>query len=225
MDLLDHYQGDLPNLCLVTDDPYRVKMIAAHYLDRVEIFSEMRGQVGLIGDFNGVRLMVLSVGIGERSTMAYLGEICRKTRVKRIVHFGDCVTADPKLPVGSILYVSKAVDHEASYLPTQNLLQHAVMVLDENNVKAYQGVTFSEDRFLIDGRYTQNPETNILDFTAAGIYGLDKIYGDLEVLSILNVCENVSAHEVIGEAIRQSGGQSVIMSALQILIHHDDILQ
>jgi len=225
MDLLDHYQGDLPNLCLVTDDPYRVKMIAAHYLDRVEIFSETRGQIGLIGDFNGIRLMVLSVGIGERSTMAYLGEICRRTRVKRVIHFGDCVTADPNLPVGTILYVSKAMDHEESFIPAQNLLHHAVKVLNENNVKAYPGVTFTEDRFLIDRKYIQNQETNILDFTAAGIYGLDKIYGDIEVLSILNVCENVSAHEVIGEAVRQSGGQTGIMSALQILTHHSDVLQ
>ena len=103
MNLIDHFKCVLPSICLITDDPYRVKMIAAHYLDNVEIFTETRGQVGLMGEFNNIPLIVMSVGIGITSTMAYLTELCSKNQIKRVVYFGDCITHDSSLPVGSIL--------------------------------------------------------------------------------------------------------------------------
>ena len=123
MNLIDDYKFDLPESCLITDDPYRVKMIAAHYLDDVKIFTETRGQVGLIGKFNTIPLTVLSVGIGVTSTMAYLTELCSKNQMKRIVYFGDCITHDTSLPVGSTTYITKAYENDRCFTMSENLMR------------------------------------------------------------------------------------------------------
>ncbi|MEK6265239.1 MAG: hypothetical protein N2B06_10815, partial [Clostridium sp.] len=121
MNLIDNFKCVLPSICLITDDPYRVKMIAAHYLDKVEIFTETRGQVGLIGEFNNIPLIVMSVGIGITSTMAYLTELCSKNKIKRIVYFGDCITHDSSLAVGAITYISKAYENDQCFEASENI--------------------------------------------------------------------------------------------------------
>lgn len=224
MNLIDRYQGVLPSLCLATDDPYRVKMIAAHYLDDIEIFTETRGQVGLFGKFNDVPIMVLSTGIGKMSTAAYLSELCEKNSIKRVVYLGDCITQDLQLSIGSIMYISKAYDNNKCYYASKNLLQYAQLLTKEDNRKAYDGVTTTNDNYLLDKKYNINPKSGVLDFATTEIYEMGKVC-DFETLSILNVCENISADEVIEESVRQSGGQSAVLLALKVLSFHGGMLQ
>ncbi len=223
MNLLDVYQGSLPERCFITDDPYRVKMIAAHYLDEVQIFSEIRGQVGLMGKFEGIPVTVISVGAGKLSTMAYLAELNRYHKLKRLIYYGDCVTDEVGLPVGSTLYVTKALEKGISYAPSDPLLSIAVNRLTLDHIKAYQGITVTEENYLIHPNYMKQSDSNILDFTTSTIYGLGERHREIEVLSVLNVCENISSHEVIQEAVRQSGNQLVIRSVLNILSCNSNI--
>ena len=143
--LLDRFQCILPDLCLLTDDPFRVKMIAAHYLDNVQIFTETRGQVGLTGTFNHVPVIVLSAGIGKTSTMAYLTELCSKVQLKRVVYYGDCITDDPGLPIGSIMCINKAYENGKGYDAAQKLLQYAEVVVKETGTKAHNSATTTDD--------------------------------------------------------------------------------
>lgn len=224
MNLIDNYQCILPKFCIITDDPYRTKMIAAHYLDKVEIFSETRGQVGLKGEFHNFPVTVLSTGIGKISTEAYLTELCLKNQMKRVIYIGDCITQDSSLPIGSIMYITKAYDNEKCYYASKNLLQYAELIIRENDMKAYNSITTTNENYLLDRKYAVNTESRILDFTTSAIYEMDKIH-NFEALSILNVCENISTDETIEEAVRQSGGHAAILLALKILSFHGDILQ
>lgn len=217
MKLIDDFKCVLPSICLITDDPYRVKMIAAHYLDNVEIFTETRGQVGIMGKFNNVPLFVMSVGIGITSTMAYLTELCSKNKIDRIVYFGDCVTNDSSLPVGSITYIKKAYENNQCFNGTENLLQIIEIVMEKNNIIAQASITNTNERYLIDKNYITSEESRVLDFTTSAIYRLNKSNIKVESLSILNVCENVNTNERIDEAVRQSGCHSAIMLALYSL--------
>lgn len=214
MNLIDHFKCVLPSICLITDDPYRVKMIAAHYLDKVEIFTETRGQVGLMGEFNNTPLIVMSVGIGITSTMAYLTELCSKNQIKRIVYFGDCITHDSSLPVGSITYISKAYENDQCYAASKNLFKSTEIIMRENNINAQACVTTTNDNYFIEKKYIVNQESKVLDFTTSAIYRLNNNDTHIETLSILNICGNVNTNEKIGEAIRQSGCHSAIMLAL-----------
>ncbi|NOV04749.1 phosphorylase family protein [Paenibacillus planticolens] len=225
MNVLDRFQSILPNLCFITDDPFRVKMIAAHSLDNVEIFTETRGQVGLIGSFNNVPIIVLSAGIGKTSTMAYLTELCLKNQIKRVVYFGDCITNDPSLPIGSIMLIKKAYENGKSYDASEKMLQYTEAILRETNIKVHNCATTTDDHYLIDKKYRISQESKVLDFTTAPIYKLNESYNVLEVLSVLTVCENISTNDTIGEAVRQSGGHSAILLALQILSFDAKILQ
>ena len=214
MNLLDDFKCALPSICLITDDPYRVKMVAAHYLDNVEIFTETRGQVGLIGKFNNIPLIVLSAGIGMTSTMAYLTELCSKNHIIRVVYFGDCISNDLSLPVGSITYVSKAYENGQCFDVSENLFNYTEIVLQKNNINARACVATTDDNYLIEKKYITGQESNVLDFTTSAIYRLNKNDNNIETLSILNVCENIITNEKMDESIRQSGCHSAIMLAL-----------
>lgn len=220
MNLIDEFKYVLPGVCLITDDPYRVKMIAAHYLDNVEIFTETRGQVGIIGKFNNSPLAVLSAGIGIVSTMAYLTELCSKNGIKRIVYFGDCITNDLSLPAGSITYISKAYENEQCFTASENLLKYAEIIMEKNNIKAKACVTTTNDNYFIEKKYKVIRESEVLDFTTSAIYKFEKNDTDIETLSILNVCENIIMNEKIDEAQRQSGCHTAIMLALRTLIYN-----
>jgi len=214
MDLIDDFKCVLPSICLITDDPYRVKMIAAHYLDHVEIFTETRGQVGLIGEFNNIPLIVMSVGIGITSTMAYLTELCSKNQIKRVVYLGDCITQDPSLPVGSITYISKAYENDRCFDVSDNLFKFTEIIMRKNNINARACATTTNDNYFIKKDYIVNKESKVLDFTTSAIYRFNKKGSGSETLAILNVCENITTNEKIDEAIRQSGCHSAIMLAL-----------
>jgi purine-nucleoside phosphorylase len=222
MNLIDDFTCALPSLCLITDDPYRVKMIAAHYLDNVQIFTETRGQVGLIGKFNNVSLIVMSVGIGITSTIAYLTELCSKNQIKRVVYFGDCITNDSSLPVGSVTYISKAYENDKCVTASESLFKYTEIIMEENNIKAQACTTTTNDNYFIEKKYVVSHESRVLDFTTSAIYRFNKNDTDSEseseTLSILNVCENVITNERIDEAQRQSGCHSAIMLALNTLI-------
>lgn len=217
MNLLDEFKGVLPSRCLITDDPYRVKMIAAHYLDNVHIFTETRGQVGLVGEFNNVPVTVLSVGIGKVSTMAYINELCSKNQIQHLVYLGDCITNDYSLSVGSITYISKAYEKDKYFVASENLLKSVEIIIKKNTIMAQPCVTTTNDDYLLDKKYVVSKDSKVLDFTTSDIYKLNK-NNDIETISILNVCKNIVSCEIIDEAVRQSGCQSAIILALLSLV-------
>jgi Purine-nucleoside phosphorylase len=199
-------------------------MIASHYLDNIEIFTETRGQVGLIGKFNSVPVVVLSTGIGKTSTAAYLSELCMENNIKRVVYLGDCITQDCNLTIGSIMYISKAYDKDKFYYASENLINHTKSLIREKNSTVYDGITTTDDKYLLHKIYNTNPEAGVLDFTTSIIYEMAKNYS-FEALSILNVCKNISTNEVIEEAIRQSGGHASVLLALEVLSFDGGMLQ
>ncbi|MFL0248747.1 hypothetical protein [Candidatus Clostridium stratigraminis] len=220
MKLIDNFKFELPSICLITDDPYRVKMIAAHYLDKVEMFSEIRGQVGLKGEFNGIPLTVMSVGIGITSTMAYVTELYLRNPIKRIVYLGDCITSDPSLTVGTITYINKAFENTQCYYASKKLQQYTKIIKKKNNIIAKECITATNDNYFIEKRYTATQEANVLDFTTSALYKLNNNDADIEIISILNVCENFATSEILDEAVRQSGCHSAVLLALNTVIYN-----
>lgn len=214
MNLIDEFKGTLPSICLITDDPFRVKMIAAHYMENVEIFTETRGQVGLIGKFNNMHLIVLSVGIGITSTMAYITELHSRNQIKRIVYFGECITNNPGLSVGSITCISKAYENEQCFDVSENLFRCSKFVIKNNNINAQVCAATTNDNYLTEKNYITIQESKVLDFTSSALYKLNKDDAGIETISILTVCENIFTNEKIEEAVRQSGCHSGIMLAL-----------
>lgn len=214
MNLIDDFKGTLPSICLITDDPYRVKMIAAHYLDNVEIFTEMRGQVGLTGKFNNIPLTVMSVGVGITSTMAYLTELCTKNEIKRIVYFGDCITNDPGLSVGSITYISKAWEDGQCFDVSENLFRNTEIVKQKNKINAHACITTTNDKYFIEKKYITSQESKVLDFTTSAIYKLSGNDSGMETLSILNVYQSLFTNERMDESVRQSRCHSAVLLAL-----------
>jgi purine-nucleoside phosphorylase len=193
-------------------------MIAAHYLDKVEIFTETRGQVGLVGEFNNISLTVMSVGIGKTSAMAYLTELYSKNKIRRVVYYGDCITNDPSLPVSSIAYISKAYENGQCFYASENLFKYTEILIQKNNISARACTATTDDKYFVERKYSAGKESKVLDFATSAIYGFNKNDSNLEALSILSVCENIVTNEKIDEAMRQSGNHSGVLLALHTAI-------
>jgi len=73
------------------------------------------------------------------------------------------------------------------------------------NKRLYEAIPLGGWLFFIEKKYITSQESKVLDFATSAIYGLSKSDTDMETLSILNVCGNVTTNEKIDEAIRQSG--------------------
>lgn len=217
--LLDNFKYKIPNKCLLTDDPYKVKMIASHFLDNVNIFSELRGQVALTACYKGIPIVVLSAGIGALSTMAYLTELRNKYSIDRIVYVGDCVTSSEKLPVNSTVIAGRAnrLTDENNTFPSEALLKISRKIAIKNGIAVDFCTSTTNDGYLIDKCYKVKQDSDILDYSTFDIYKLNNPR-DFESLSILTVCENVGTGEKIDEAVRQSRCNIPVLLALDVLI-------
>lgn len=217
--LLDDFRGKVANKCLITDDPYKVKMIASHFLDNVNIFSELRGQVGITACYKGVPITVLSAGIGVLSTMAYLTELKNKYCIDRVIYIGDCVTSSEKLAINSTVIVDRSnkLADENNAFPSEALLKISRKIAVKNGVLASFCTSTTNDTYLIDKCYNVKKDSDILDYSTFNIYELNNA-PDFESLSILTVCENVTTKEKIDEAVRQSRGNIPALLALDVLI-------
>ena len=150
-----------------------------------------------MGEFNNIPLIVMSVGIGITSTMAYLSELCSKNKIYRVVYFGDCITNDSSLPVGSTTFISKAYENDQCFAASENLFEYAGVIMRKHNINALACVTTTNDNYYIEKKYITNQESKVLDFTTSAIYRLNNNYTHMETLSMLNVCGNVNTNEKI----------------------------
>lgn len=91
---LDPGAAVLPENAVLTDDPFRERMMAAHYLDNARLASEQRGMTAHIGAYNGIPVSVISLGFGQVSLLGWLREAA-ENGARRFVYVGECVSPGP----------------------------------------------------------------------------------------------------------------------------------
>ncbi|MCL2153523.1 MAG: hypothetical protein FWH57_11320 [Oscillospiraceae bacterium] len=181
---------DLPIRIVMTDDPMRTKMMAAHWLNNAKTLYESRGMIGYIGAYNSVDIALLSVGYGESPTMLYLHDAAL-LGAQRAIYIGECVARRAEDRLRDVI-IAKGGDAAMTQNALTTAKQFAISVKVRNVI--------TNDRALLDGSSTSE---DIADFASGAVSRLAANHG-LAALSILTVSRNTATKERMEEHERQS---------------------
>jgi len=188
---------------VLTDDPMRVKMLAAHYLDGAGLVSENRGMLGYRGRFSRAELGVFSVGFGESALLAYLSELS-SCGVKRVVYLGECVSLAADADTGTIVLAETGGrPFEAADAADPALLGGAVNAAKQLKIGARVLPVLTDDRYFLGGSGAARGGADIVDFATRALYRYSLDNG-IAAVSILTVTENVPRGKRENGAFRQS---------------------
>ena len=193
--------GMLPAKAIITDDPMRVKMLAAHYLENAVIVSEKRGMIAYSGNIDGTPLCLLSSGYGESALLNWLYD-AYGYGVREVIYIGECISRLSELKLRSIVVPHKAIGKSSNEQPSSILLEKAKNTAARINLRAYTAETYTDDRY-----WTKEDSVfkgkNIIDCTACGLFRFAREKG-INALVILTVSEHAVTGERVDEAERQS---------------------
>lgn len=198
---LDTPEEDLPTCAILTDDPMRVEMFAAHHLEQAKLYTRQRGMTGYIGSYGGVPVLVQAVGYGGASLTAYLQELVSLYGVRTVVYAGECVSREASIRLRDLVVVSKAYAEAEGLEADSQLLNSATLAARQQALSVRMNMVHTDDRY---GVYELEPccaRACIIDFATYPLYEYAKRYG-VAALSLLAVSE--SGEGCVAPAERQS---------------------
>jgi len=196
----------LPSNLILTDDPLRLKMLAAHHMDDVRPFFENRGMVGYSGSYRGRELAVIACGFGETATMLYAAD-AYALGARTFLYLGECISQSPYLKLMDVIAVAGG---------SERLLKKAQTVAKQKSIALSVERVYTNDAYWLN---PENPQGYIaVDFAAAGFYQTVTSRG-AEGLAILTVSENAATGERVEETVRQSRFHEAALLAFEILAH------
>ena len=182
--------ADLPARAVVTDDPMRAKMLAAHWLDSAEVIYDLRGMIGYTGSYKGAPISLIAAGYGESAAMLYLHD-ARMLGVKRVIYMGECISRIREIKLRDVILADGG--DAALTLCAQTAAKQLPIVATVRGV-------VTNDRLFLDEIIAQ---ADIVDFASGAAVRYAAGHG-LAVLSVLTVSQNTVTGEKMEEHERQS---------------------
>ncbi len=99
---------DIAKIVIMPGDPRRVDFIAKNYLTNFKVINEVRGELGVTGFYNGVRVTVFSSGMGIPSMGIYSHELFSEYDVDIIIRIGSAGSYSEDLNVNDIYLVESS---------------------------------------------------------------------------------------------------------------------
>lgn len=178
---------DVAKQVVLVGDPARVQLFAQQ-MDDAQIVAQAREFTTMTGTYNGIRMSVVSVGIGAPSVAIVLEELW-ELGVRVIIRAGTAIALN--VPPGHFILASGAVRHEgvsSTYLPLEfpaicdaDLLFAFRETMKAESVPHATGLVATSDGFythlfehVVPGRKSlPRQETLIEQFTSCGVLGTD----------------------------------------------------
>lgn len=221
--------GDFAETVLMPGDPLRAKYIAETFLDGARQVTDVRNMLGFTGKYRGHAVSIMAHGMGIPSASIYCTELIRDFGVRRVIRVGSCGTVHPEVQLRDIVVAigastdsgvnrSRFGGHDLAAVADFDLLQNAVRVAREKNLRFHVGNIFSADLF-----YTPQPELFDLmekyrilgvEMETAGIYTIAAELG-AEALAICTVSDLIRSGEALSSSDRQSSFDQMIELALE----------
>ena len=199
---LDHNHG--ARCALLPGDPARLDRIQP-FLSDVEELAYNREYRSLVGNYQGIRVLALSTGIGGASAGIAVEEL-KNLGVENLIRIGSYGSLQPQVKIGDLILVSGAVrDDGASKayiepifpaVPDSDLLFACVCAAKNRAIRFHTGIARSHDSFYTDREaeidaYWSKRGVLGADMETAALYTIGRLRG-LSTMSILN---NVVAFE------------------------------
>lgn len=228
---------DAAEYAILPGDPKRVDKIK-EYLDNVREVAFNREFKSITGYYKGVKVMVVSTGIGGVSTGIAVEEL-KNIGVKTMIRIGSCGALQKDMKLGELIIANGAVRDEGTSstyissiypaIPDTELLTTIIEATKELNIPSYVGRVRSHDSF-----YTDEEEDKDNFWCSKGILGCDMETAALFVIaslrgikaaSILNIVveregdleEGINEY-VTGESLTAQGEHREIITALEAII-------
>ena len=126
---------DIASLVLMPGDPLRAKYIAENFLENAKLVTSVRNMLGYTGYYKGIKVTVMSSGMGMPSMSIYAFELFHFYNVQKIIRIGTCGAVNPKASINEIL-LSSSVYSETNFAYTYNdYKEHVVYANEELNNK------------------------------------------------------------------------------------------
>lgn len=193
--------GTLPAFGILTDDPMRVEMFAAHHLEHAKLYTRQRGMTGYIGSYAGVPVVVQAVGYGGASLVAYLHEMVSLYGVRTVVYAGECVSREPSVLLRDLVVASKAYTGADGLEADGRLLKNATLAAGRCALSVRTGMVHTDDRYGTQELEPCCAQACIVDFATYALYEYSKRHG-VAALSLLAVSERYG--DSVAPAERQS---------------------
>ena len=94
--------GNYPGRVIISDDPLRVKMLAAHHLENAVLMFEQDDILVWFGSYNGTAIALVSAGFNTGSVSEYL-EDAKRLGVTELIYIGECISASSRFALRSVI--------------------------------------------------------------------------------------------------------------------------
>lgn len=178
-DIQPHIQcraEDAAKYAILPGDPQRVERVKRFLTDAREIAFN-REYKSVVGYYKGVRIIVVSTGIGGASTGIAVEEL-RNIGVKSMIRIGSCGSLQENVRLGDLIIVNGAVRDEGTTkayvesiypaIPDTELMCAAIEAAKSKGIVYHVGRARSHDSF-----YTEKEEQIDNYWTGKGILGAD----------------------------------------------------
>ena len=99
---MDRLPVPLPGRAILTDDPLRAKMLAAHHLENSDLIHEHGDALVYTGRYNGSPIAIFSSGFGNSKVLSCLGW-AKELGAKEIAYIGACMSTTLRHGLGSVI--------------------------------------------------------------------------------------------------------------------------
>jgi len=101
-------RGELAEFVLLVGDPGRVARVASNF-DSVELERSNREITTATGQYRGMRLSVMSTGMGTDNVEIVLAEVIEITDRPTLIRVGSCGALQPEIAIGDLVISTGAV--------------------------------------------------------------------------------------------------------------------
>ncbi len=153
---IDANLGEIAKTVIMPGDPLRAKKMAKS-LDKARLVSKARNNFCYTGTYKGVKLSIMSSGMGSGSMGIYSHELFETYNVQNIIRVGTIGSLNPNIKIGDVI-VGEKIDSDSNYgdILVENktqmscspkILSHITSIAKEKNAKVALGKIFSTDTF------------------------------------------------------------------------------
>ncbi|MDU7693352.1 MAG: purine-nucleoside phosphorylase [Helicobacter sp.] len=142
---------------IMPGDPRRAEFIAKTFLSNIKLVNQTRNMLGFSGSYNGKDITVMSHGMGMPSMAIYAHELIHVFGAKTLVRVGSAGALRENVEIYDIVFAQNALtdSNMPKTLGVKNialgadfeLLQRAVNLAKERNLKHHVGSIFTSDVF------------------------------------------------------------------------------
>lgn len=193
--------GVLPACAILTDDPMRVEMFAAHYLEQAKLYTRQRGMTGYTGSYAGIPVVIQAVGYGGASMTAHLHEMVSLYGVRTVIYAGECVSRESSVLLRELVIGAKAYTGAAVLEADEELLKKTTLAAKQCALSVRISMIHTDDRYRINELESCCTQACIVDYATYDLYEYAQKHG-IEALSILAVSERF--RECLTPSERQS---------------------